>query len=209
MARLKRPQKSSSQPMSTPSAVLPEVGCPAGCGHRTGWRSRYSAVGAGLLQLRITAALGDAQLRARLHDPQSGDPQAAIVGVGVGDQPVEHRIVEHRPPLRHVRLHRAGWPVRWPGCSNDRPRARPAAGNPGPRRTQPLRARALSSSDGSGCAWRGIGAAGAQPATGWMRSVGACCQRSCSGLPIDGQPASDGEKGGIGGSLPRGGAAAG
>ncbi|MNF56915.1 hypothetical protein D3C84_384200 [compost metagenome] len=82
-------------------AVLPEVAvlrvAPAGL-----VAVEVDAVGRGLLQLWVAAALGDAQLGARFHHPQAGDLQAGVVGVGLGDQPVEQRIVEDPPPFADV-----------------------------------------------------------------------------------------------------------
>ena len=103
MARLKRPQKSSSQADVEAGEVLPEVVV-----------ARISAAAlaavqiqrfrAGLLHLRITAALRDTELSPRFDDAQSGDLDVGVVRVRVGDQLVEHRIIEHGPPLLHVRL---------------------------------------------------------------------------------------------------------
>jgi hypothetical protein len=56
---------------------------------------QIQAVSAGLLQLRVASALGNTQLGAGLHHPQTGNPQARIVGVGFGNQAVEDRIGEN------------------------------------------------------------------------------------------------------------------
>ncbi|MNG93067.1 hypothetical protein D3C79_520210 [compost metagenome] len=55
-----------------------------------------------LLQLWITAGLNDRQLRTRLGDTQAGHAQVGVVRVGFGDQRVECRVGEHRPPLAQV-----------------------------------------------------------------------------------------------------------
>ena len=65
---------------------------------------QVQAVGAGLLHLRVAAALGDAQLGAGFDNPQAGNLQARVVRIGLGDQAVEHRVGEHRPPLLVVSL---------------------------------------------------------------------------------------------------------
>ncbi|MNI02122.1 hypothetical protein D3C73_549860 [compost metagenome] len=65
---------------------------------------QVQAVGAGLLQLRVASTQGDTQLRPGLHDPQASEVQVGVVGIGFGHQMVQHRVVEHAPPLAAVRL---------------------------------------------------------------------------------------------------------
>jgi hypothetical protein len=65
---------------------------------------QVEGVGAGLLQLRVAPAAGDAELGAGLEDAQGGDAQVGVVDVRFGDQALEQRVVELRPPLPVVRL---------------------------------------------------------------------------------------------------------
>src|SRR5438045_2492631 len=55
-----------------------------------------------LLDLRIARAAGDAELGARLHDPQAGGPHVGIDPQCLGDEPIEHRIVEAAPPFERL-----------------------------------------------------------------------------------------------------------
>ncbi|MCY1499887.1 hypothetical protein D9M68_339160 [compost metagenome] len=84
-------------------AVLPELAVlgvePAGL-----VALEVDAVGAGLLELRVAAAQGDAQLGAGLQHPQAGDLQVGIVAVRLADQLLQRRVFEHLPPLLVVRL---------------------------------------------------------------------------------------------------------
>ncbi|MCY1308349.1 hypothetical protein D9M70_583500 [compost metagenome] len=67
---------------------------------------QVEGIGAGLLHLRVTAAAGDAQLRAGLQHAQAGNAQRRVAGLGFGDQAVQLRIAELAPPL-HVLRRRA------------------------------------------------------------------------------------------------------
>ncbi|MCY1362879.1 hypothetical protein D9M69_496180 [compost metagenome] len=84
-------------------AVLPEVRvlrvAPAGL-----VALEVEAIGAGLLELRVAAALGDAQLGAGFQHPQAGDLQVGIVAVRLEDQSLQRRVLEHLPPLPVVWL---------------------------------------------------------------------------------------------------------
>ena len=95
MLRLNLPQKSSSQPT-----------CPAGAESRRAavrpagpLRSHAEHLAGRLLHLRIARAAGDAELRARFHDAQAGGAHVRIHALRLGDQLVEHRVVEVAPPL--------------------------------------------------------------------------------------------------------------
>ena len=122
MPRLNLPQKSISQLMPNPAfkandvvSDAPDLHLPcaehlAGC----------------LLHLRVERAAGDPELGARFHDAQTGDPHVGIHALRLGNQLVEHGIVEVAPPLlrlsaaRHPRvsgqrLERATRPVGQPG----------------------------------------------------------------------------------------------
>ena len=84
-------------------AVLPQVAVERAVAARL-VVIQIEGIGAGLLQLRIAPAVGDAELGARFEHPQAGDPQRRTAGVGLGDQAVQHRVVELAPPLAAVRL---------------------------------------------------------------------------------------------------------
>ncbi|MNY07942.1 hypothetical protein D3C86_1407690 [compost metagenome] len=84
-------------------AVLPEMRV-LGVGAARLSTVQVQAVGAGLLQLRVASTQGDTQLCPGLHDPQASDVQVGVVGIGFGHQMVQHRVVEHAPPLAAVRL---------------------------------------------------------------------------------------------------------
>jgi hypothetical protein len=51
-----------------------------------------------LLHLRELLAGGDAELGARLEDPEAGDLQRQVLAVGDLDQAVQGRVVERSPP---------------------------------------------------------------------------------------------------------------
>ena len=90
MLRLNLPQKSSSQPIWNPAlkdtalvSRAPVLCSPA-----------QSSVAGGLLHLRVERAAGDAELGARFHDAKTGGAHVRIHALRLGDQLVEHRIVE-------------------------------------------------------------------------------------------------------------------
>ncbi|MNX77597.1 hypothetical protein D3C86_1091460 [compost metagenome] len=85
-------------------AVLPEAAWPRIALRRPRRPGLIQRIGADDLGLGIAAAPGDAELRARFHDLQAGDPHAGVVGVGLGDQGVKNRVVEDAPPLAGVWL---------------------------------------------------------------------------------------------------------
>ncbi len=130
MPRLNLPQKSSSQarskarpadPNVVPWPLLPRL--PATQGLRVD-----------LLQLRIQRAAGDAELGARLHDANAGGANARVQPLRLGDQLVEHRVVEVAPPLV-ARRSCACAALRRPACAMRRrtspaARAPRASGNP-------------------------------------------------------------------------------
>ncbi|MNI15926.1 hypothetical protein D3C73_692420 [compost metagenome] len=62
---------------------------------------------AGLLHLRIAPTQRNAQLRPGFHHPQPGYPEIGIVGVGVGNQTIQHRVTEHLPPALQIRMQAA------------------------------------------------------------------------------------------------------
>ena len=61
-----------------------------------------SVVADRLKRLRKQAADGHAQYGACLQNAICGLAQSQILAVGIGHQTVEHRIVEHRPPVRQI-----------------------------------------------------------------------------------------------------------
>ena len=99
MLRLNLPQKSISQPIWNPA--LADVAlmsrAPALCSP-----ARSTSAG-GLLNLRVERAAGDAELGARFHDAKTGGAHVRIRALRLGNQLVEHRVVEVAPPLLHLR----------------------------------------------------------------------------------------------------------
>ena len=58
-----------------------------------------------LLQLGIESTPGNAELRARLHDPRAGNTHARVRALRLGHHLIERRVVEDQPPriVRHLR----------------------------------------------------------------------------------------------------------
>ena len=90
--------------------LAPEIDFPADAepgvqGHRSGIRCARPPLpcaehGAGcLLHLRVERAAGNSELGARFHDAHAGDPHVGIHALRLGNQAVEHGIVEVAPPL--------------------------------------------------------------------------------------------------------------
>ena len=100
--------------------LAPEIELPAGAQpgverYRRGVRpalpvlARPEHLSRRLLHLRIQRAAGDAELRARLHDPQAGRAHVGIDTQRLVHQSIEHGIVEATPPLdRLLAAARAG-----------------------------------------------------------------------------------------------------
>jgi len=61
-------------------------------------RGCAAPLGGGLLDLRVLLTGGDSELCARLQDAEPGDLQWQVLPVGLNDEPVQHGIVEQRPP---------------------------------------------------------------------------------------------------------------
>ena len=89
--------------------------------------SRPEHLAGGLLHLRVERAAGNPELGARFHDAQTGGPHVGIHALRLGDQLVEHGIVEVAPPLLRLpaawtsrvsgqRLEGAARPVGQPGA---------------------------------------------------------------------------------------------
>jgi hypothetical protein len=127
----------------------PSARCPARCSPRF----PCADLAGHLLLLRIEQAAGDRQLRARFQDAHAGRAHVRVGALRLGDQRVEHRVVEVAPPFLGLRRGRRAVPP--PAPSASRPTSRPAHGTSGRLKSGPTAAQPPSSSAAARAGRRG------------------------------------------------------
>ena len=101
MARLKRPPEVNFPTDVKAHAGLPEHRVARGCSAGL-VLLQVHALRAQLLQLWITPCLHDGPLGPGFGDAQAYHAKVGVVGIGLGNQRVQHWVGEHRPPAAQV-----------------------------------------------------------------------------------------------------------